>query len=181
MSRDVEESPRIHKRPDGLSRYLRDLGVRRFQSLSEKSGFPSSKLEALRDDPDTPLRYVDAVRLMVHSGGGIRMEDFDSRDMPDRLKFDNPLGRKIALALADGTTIGSILTKHGMTHVELGRWLTDNVKWHKATMRRIMKAFSRNGVEITEDDFEEQKVDRLRVRYEDAKAELEKKRESDAE
>lgn len=181
MSRDVAETPRKPRRPDGLARYLRDLGVRRFQDLCDRSGFPSSKLETLRDDPEAGLRYVDAVRLMVHTKGGIRMEDFDSRDMPDRSRFDNPLGRKIALALADGTTIGSILSKHGMTHVELGRWLTDNTKWHKATRKRIIKAFSRNGVEITEDDFEEQKVDRLRVRYEEARDDLQSRRGGDPE
>ena len=176
MSRDVVENPRISKRSDGLSRYLKDLGVRRFQALAERSGFSSSKLEALRDDLNAPVRYVDAVRLIAHSKGGIRMDDFDSREMSDRGRFDNPLGRKIALALADGTTIGSILSANGMTHVELGRWLTENTKWHKSTRRRIIKAFSRNGVEITEEDFEEQKVDRLRAQYEEARDHLERRR-----
>lgn len=181
MSRDVPEITRKSSRPDALSRYLRDLGVRRFEDLSQRSGFPSSKLEAWRDEPDSPIRYVEAVRLVEHSKGGLRMEDLKDRSMPDRQRFDNPLGRKIALSLADGATMGSILSKHGMTHVELGRWLTDNIKWQKATKRRIMNAFSRNGVRITEEDFEEQKVDRLRVRYEEAKEHLEKRRGGAAE
>jgi len=155
--------------------------VRRFQDLSERSGIPSSKLETWRDDPTSSIKYVEAVRLVVHSKGGIRIADMDGRDMPDRARFDNPLGRKIALAISDGTTMGSILSEHGMTHVELGRWLTDNVKWQKATRRRIMKAFSRNDVQITEEDFDEQKVDRLHARYVEARDELDRRRtEGDA-
>ena len=176
MSRDVPEFTRKSSRPDALSRYLRGLGVRKLESLSQRSGFPSSKLEAWRDDPESPIRYVEAVRLVEHSKGGLRMEDLKDRSMPDRQRFDNPLGRKIALSLADGATMGSVLSKHGMTHVELGRWLTDNVKWQKATKHRIMNAFSRNGVLITEEDFEDQKVDRLRVRYEEAREDLDKRR-----
>ena len=169
---DASGNPQKPIRQDRFSRYLKDLGPRRFQNLAERSMFPMSRLETWRDNPEAPIRFVDAMRLVSHSRGELSMDDMRDREMPDAAKFDNPLGRKIALSVADGETLGNLLKSQGITHVELGRWLTDNIKWRSSTKRKLIKAFSRNGVEITELDFEEHKVDRLRVKYEEARSSL---------
>lgn len=166
----VSDKPKV----DPLSKFLAELGVRRLAIFSEKCGLSVERLEEYRDDRDKPIRYLKALQIVTASNGDLTMEKIFARDVPDRAKYDTPLGRKVALSILHGPTLTEVLGKHGITHVEFGRWLTENVKWTKATRDRIKKAFSLNGVEITDRDFDEHKVDRLRVRYEEAREELEK-------
>lgn len=176
MTSHAPAKDRDHDKPDALSKFLAGLGVRRFAHLAEKTGLGIDRLTEWRDDWQRPIRYVDGLRIANASGGEIKIEDIFARDVPDRSRFDTPLGRKIALCLVEGPTLSSLLTENGITHVELGRWLTENTKWQKETRQRIRKAFACEGVEITDDDFEEHMVDRLRTRYEEARDELARKR-----
>lgn len=104
------------------------------------------------------------------------MEQLFTRNMPDRDRFDTPLGRKIAEALMDGPHLTAILDERGISHNQFGRWLTENVKWHDSTRKHIQEAFSFNGVTITDQDFEEHKVDRLRCLYEEARDDLDRRK-----
>lgn len=177
MTSERPADNRKKSKPDSLAKFLSGLGVRRFAHLIEKTGLNEEKLIEWRDNPEKPIKYVEALRISLASGGEISVKDMFNRTMPDKDRFDNPLGRKIAQCLATGPSLGTVLAKHDITHVEFSRWLTENIKWHRSTRQRISKAFSCPGIEITDDDFEEHKVDRLYRRYEEAKIELDKRRE----
>lgn len=177
MTSERPANSRKKRKPDPLAKFLSSLGVRRFAHLIERTGLDEEKLTEWRDNPEKPIKYVEALRIAMASGGEISVEDVFNRKMSDRERFDNPLGRKIAACLANGPSLGTVLAKHDITHVEFSRWLTENIKWHPSTRQRISKAFSCPGNEITDEDFEEQKVDRLYHRYEEARIELEQRRE----
>lgn len=149
-----------------LSRYLRGLGEgRRIAHLAERSGVPFGKLVSLRDNPDERIKFLDAFQLCRNSGGSLQMSHFKDRYIPDRGRYETPLGRKIALALADGTKLAEVLQENAISHIEFKRWLEENTKWSPATRHRIRSAFSRNGIEINDLDFDEQVVNRLKARY----------------
>lgn len=177
MTSERSADSRKKRKPDPLAKFLSSLGVRRFAHLIDKTGLDEEKLIEWRDNPEKTIKYVDALRIAMASGGEISVDDMFNRTMPDKERFDNPLGRKIAVCLVNGPSLGVLLSKHGITHVEFSRWLTENIKWHRSTRQRISKAFSCPGNEITDEDFEEQKVDRLYRRYEEARIELEQRRE----
>lgn len=168
------------QKADALTRFLSELGKRKFQKLSEKSGFSVSKLEEWRDDRYKPIRYVDALRIVKASSGEITMTQILEREVPDRERFDCPLGRKIATSLIGFDCLSKVLEANGITFMSFNRWLTENEKWTDETRQKIRDAFESNGIKITEYDFEEQRVERLRVRYEKARQELEVKRQKAA-
>lgn len=168
------------QKADALSRFLSELGKRKFQRLSQKSGFSISRLEEWRDDPHRPIKYVDALRIVKASAGEITMTQILEREVPDRERFDCPLGRKIATSLIGNDCLSKVLESNGITFMSFNRWLTENEKWTDETRQKIRDAFESNGIKITEYDFEEQRVERLRVRYEKARQELEMKRQKAA-
>lgn len=172
----AEETQR--RQSDPLSRYLSSLGHKRFQRLIEESGLPSRKIEEWRDDVAKPIKYVEALRLSRAAGLGISLEDILKRHVPDRDRYDTPLGRKVAACLLGGAVLSEILSANSISRVEFNRWLTENVNWHRSTKAKIKKAFSCRGIQITDEDFEDQRVDRLRARYEQARDDLHRKRGS---
>jgi len=168
------------QRTDSLSKFLSELGPRKFQALSKKSGFSAGKLEEWKNDPYKPIRYVDALRIVKASAGQITMTQILEREVPDRERFDCPLGRKIATSLIGNDCLSKVLESNGITFMTFNRWLTENEKWNDETRQKIRDAFEQNGIKITEYDFEEQRVERLRIRYEKARQELEMKKQKAA-
>jgi len=158
---------------DRLTRYLEGLGEsRKMNYFSERSGVSEARLVVLRDEAERPLKYVEALRLVHASSGSLNMRDFDDRRISDRDRYDTPLGRKIAASLLDGPKLTQVLEENDLSYKEFKRILCDNVSWHEATRKKVAKMFSRNGVKITDLDFEEHRVDRLYARFRDARNDL---------
>lgn len=162
---------------DRLSRFIHSMGESaRLSHLAGRAGLTIERLIELRDYPQSPIKFLDALRLCIHSGGAISMADFDGRPVRDRDRYETPLGRKVAIALSDGTPLAEQLRRYGISHIEFKRWLEENIRWTDENRQRLVSAFSRNGVLITDEDFEEQVVDRLFARYKAARDELASRR-----
>ena len=165
-----------HQYVDPLTKYLKSLSPRKLQYLSARTGISVDVLSNIRDNPEKQIRYFDALKIVNCSNGEVCLRDLAERNVKDIEKYDSPLGRKIAAVLAQEGCQANILAKHGITHVELSRWMTENTRWSESTKAKIKEAFSRGKIQITDDDFEQQKVDRLRVAYEKARDEYEQKK-----
>lgn len=161
---------------DSLTKYLKGFSPRKMEHLSQRTGLTKEAIESIRDNPDKSIRYFDVLRLINASHGDLKIDDVRDRNIKDLEKYDNPLGRKIADVLCKEDCFTRVLDKHGIAHVELIRWLTENTRWSESTKQKIKTAFSCGKIQITDDDFEEQKVDRLRVAYERARDAFELKK-----
>lgn len=161
---------------DPLSRYLSEIGIRRMKRLAERTEIAMSRMKEWRDNPQAPIKYLQALRIVRESAGHLKIEDILKREVSDREKYDNPLGRKIACVLISGVTLTSLLERAGISHNEFNRWLMENTKWTETTKAKLRAAFEPEGVALTDEDFEDHYVDRLRCKYEKARDEVLRRR-----
>ncbi len=170
------ESSKI-KSSDAVTKFIKSQGEsRRLEYLAERSQLSTTKLKRLRDNKAEPIKYVDALRLSSCSGGNLNMTNFSDRNITDREKYDTPLGRKIALSILNGTVLQEAMEENGIRNNQLQRYLVESATLMEETCDKIKKAFSKNGVKITDEDFEDQHVHHLKTKYLKAKHELEQSR-----
>lgn len=180
MTEDKSTRSRDNIKVIDFADYLKKLrrGAR-FRNLAKRSGVSERKLNELRKDKNEPLKYIDARKLCEASTKDLplKIEHFNGWNIPDRERYETPLGQKVvASLLQEKQGLHDRLQEFGIAHNELNRIIGVNVKWSDSVKAKIAEAFNRGKIIITEADYEDQRVNRLKAQWLKAKDELEEKR-----